>query len=153
MLARRLSDFSSMGWLNPFADMQRMMAQMNLLTGDVHRRPRMVLFPSRVFPAVNITENKDKYYVRAELPGIKPDEIDLQVDGRNLTISGVREIRSEGDNARYHRREREAGKFSRVIDMPGDIEADRIDAKLINGVLTVELSKAEASKPRQILVN
>jgi HSP20 family protein len=53
----------------------------------------------------------------------------------------------------YHRREREAGKFSRVIGLPGDINTDKVDAKLANGMLTVTIAKAEASKPKQITIN
>lgn len=108
--------------------------------------------PSGVFPAINLTENKDHYYVRAELPGMKSQEIDIQVAGRNLSISGERQIQSEGENARYHRREREAGKFSRIISLPDEINADKIDAHLLNGVLTVTVAKAEAVKPKQITV-
>jgi HSP20 family protein len=95
----------------------------------------------------------DKYYVRAELPGIKADALDIQAVGRNLTLSGQRTIASEGENVRYHRREREAGKFSRIIGLPGDIDVDNVDAKMANGVLTVAIAKSEASKPKQITVS
>ena len=154
MIARRMINFPSMDWQNPFTEMERMVQQMDFLTKAMFGgRPGMRLYPSRVFPAVNITEDKDNYFVRAELPGIKTDEVDLQINGRNLTISGERKIQFEGENAKYHRREREAGKFSRVIGLPGDIDADRVDAKIINGVLTVDLPKSETSKPKQIMVN
>ncbi|MGD8365922.1 MAG: Hsp20/alpha crystallin family protein, partial [Desulfobacterales bacterium] len=53
----------------------------------------------------------------------------------------------------YHRREREAGKFSRVIGLPGDIDSNSVEAKMVNGILTVVISKSEASKPKQISVN
>jgi HSP20 family protein len=108
---------------------------------------------ARVFPALNLTEDKDKYHVRAELPGIKADALDIQVVGRNLTISGERTIPSEGENIRYHRKEREAGKFSRAIGLPGDIDADNVEAKMVNGVLTISIAKSEAAKPKQITVN
>jgi HSP20 family protein len=133
--------------------MERMIQQMDVLTKAMFGRPGLRLSPTRVFPAVNITEDKDSFFVRAELPGIKTDEIDLQINGRNLTISGERKIRFEGENAKYHRREREAGKFSRVIGLPSDIDAGRVDAKMINGVLTVEIPKSETSRPKQITVN
>jgi HSP20 family protein len=79
--------------------------------------------------------------------------LDIQCTGKNITISGERRIHPENENARYHRREREAGKFSRVLTMPSDIDSDRIEARLENGVLTVMVPKAEAAKPRQIKVN
>lgn len=153
MFAQRMINFPSGDWQNPFAEMERMIQQMDVLTKAMFGRPGMRLSPTRVFPAVNITEDKDSFFVRAELPGIKTNEIDLQINGRNLTISGERIIRFEGENAKYHRREREAGKFSRVIGLPGDIDADSVEAKMINGVLTVEIPKSEISKPKQITVN
>jgi HSP20 family protein len=146
-------NFPSVGWQGPFAELERMAQQMDFLTRAVAGRPGMRWVSSKVFPALNIAEDDDKYYVRAELPGIKADEIELQVNGRNLMISGERNIPSGGQNVRYHRKEREAGKFSRVVGLPGDIEADSVVAKMNHGVLSVEISKSEASKPKQITVH
>lgn len=106
-----------------------------------------------VFPQLNVTEDAGKYYLRAELPGVTSNELDIQATGKTISISGERKIHSEDDNARYHRREREAGNFSRVLAMPSEIDADRIEARLENGILTVMVPKAEAVKPRQIKVN
>ncbi|MDA8140936.1 MAG: Hsp20/alpha crystallin family protein [Desulfobacteraceae bacterium] len=105
-----------------------------------------------VFPALNITEDRDNYFVRAELPGIQAKDLEVQVHGKSLTIAGERKIASEGENVKYHRREREAGKFSRITDLPGEINADRVEAQMTNGILTVRIAKAEAAKPRQIAV-
>jgi HSP20 family protein len=105
-----------------------------------------------VLPLINLTEGKDNYYVRAELPGVKGDELDIQVAANNLAISGERKIAAEEEGARYHRREREAGTFSRMIGLPGEVDTDKVDAKLENGILTVVISKAEIAKPKQITV-
>jgi HSP20 family protein len=105
-----------------------------------------------VFPLINLTEDRNNYYVRAELPGVKAEELDIQATANNIAISGERKIAAEGENARYHRREREAGSFSRMIGLPGDINTDKVDAKLENGVLTVVIAKAEAAKPKQITI-
>jgi HSP20 family protein len=105
-----------------------------------------------VFPLINLTEDKDNYYVRAELPGVKGEEIDIQVTGKNLAISGERRIVAEKENARYHRREREAGTFSRMVGLPGEIDADKVEANLENGILTIVVAKAEIAKPKQISV-
>ena len=83
----------------------------------------------------------------------KSDALDIQATGKTISISGERKIIKENDTARYHRREREAGKFSRVMAMPSDIDPDRIEARLENGILTVMVPKSEAAKPRQIKVN
>jgi len=104
-----------------------------------------------VFPLINLTEDRNNYYVRAELPGVKAEALDIQATANNIAISGERKIAAEGD-ARYHRREREAGSFSRMIGLPGDINSDKVDAKLENGVLTVVIAKAEAAKPKQITI-
>jgi HSP20 family protein len=106
-----------------------------------------------VFPLINLTEDKDKYYVRAELPGVKGDELDIQVTGNNLAISGERKIAPEEESARYHRKEREAGTFSRMIALPGEIDSDKVEANLEKGILTVVVSKAEIAKPKQITIS
>jgi HSP20 family protein len=105
-----------------------------------------------VFPLINLTEDKDGYYVKAELPGLAAGDLDITVTGKNLSLSGERKIASTGNNVKYHRREREAGKFSRVIGLPGEIDGDKITAELANGVLNVRIPKAEAAKPKQITV-
>ena len=105
-----------------------------------------------VFPLINLTEDKDNYYVRAEMPGLKADDISISVANNNLSISGERKIASEGENVRYHRREREAGTFNRIVALPGDVDADKVEANHVNGVLTVVIPKAEAAKPKQITV-
>ena len=153
MIARRIFGLPDVGWRNPFAEMENMMRRMDRLSGAFTGRPGLGFVPARVFPPLNITEDKDRYYVRAELPGIKADDIDLQVNGRNLSLSGKRQIPSEGEGVKYHRREREAGKFSRVIGLPGDIDPEKVEAKMTNGVLTVAIAKAEAAKPRQITIH
>jgi HSP20 family protein len=106
-----------------------------------------------VFPLTNLTEDRDKYYVRAELPGVKGDELEIQITGKNLAISGERKIAVAEEGARYHRREREAGTFSRMIALPGEVDTDKVEANLENGVLTIVVSKAEIAKPKQISVS
>ena len=92
MFARRLFDFPSLGWQHQFADLERMSRQMDRLTQAVTGRPGMNWLSARVFPAVNLTEDQDKYYVRAELPVIKANSLNIQFVGRNLTIDGERTI-------------------------------------------------------------
>ena len=86
------------------------------------------------------------------MPGLEADDINISVTGSNLSISGERKIPSEGENVRYHRREREAGTFSRVVALPGEVDADKVEARHEQGILTVVIPKAEASKPKQITV-
>jgi HSP20 family protein len=105
-----------------------------------------------VFPLINLTETNQSFIIRAELPGVAANDLDIQATANTITLSGERKIPSEDEDARYHRREREAGRFSRVVGLPGEIDQDRVEANLVNGVLTVNIAKAAAAKPRQITV-
>ncbi len=137
---------------NAFEEFERTRQQMNELFGEVERRP-LRSFDAGVFPLINLTEDRDNYYVRAEMPGVKADELDIQATVNSLSISGERKIPSEGENVKYHRREREAGTFSRVVSLPGEVDMDKVEASHENGILTVMTPKAEAAKPKQIRVH
>jgi len=154
MFARQLNEFPGFGLRNMLAEMERFRCQMDALSGLAFRgAPHRAFATAGVFPLINLTEDAGRYYVRAELPGLKAEDLDIQAVGRGVTISGERKIASEGENVRYHRREREAGKFSRIVELPGEINADDIKAQLTNGVLTVTVAKSEAAKPRKITIS
>lgn len=138
---------SPWGWTSPFEELEQMKAQMNRLAQGFTGRNR-----AGVFPLINVTEDKDNYFVRAELPGLNTDDLDISVTGSSVAISGERKIPGENKEAKYHRREREAGKFSRIVSLPNQINGEKVDAKLVDGVLTIVLPKAESAKPRQISV-
>jgi HSP20 family protein len=150
MIVKRIS-FPDFGWRGAFTDLERMRRDMDRLFERVMGGTYRPL-SAGVFPLINLTEDKDNYYVRAELPGLKAEALNISASGRNLTISGERKISSKGDNVKYHRREREAGSFSRIIALPGDIDVNKVEAKLSDGILTVSVPKAEAAKPKQIVV-
>ena len=99
-----------------------------------------------------ITQDDDNFYVRAQVPGISPKQLEISAQGRRLSISGKREIPKENEKASYHRRERAEGAFSRSVTLPIEFDADRVDAQYQAGILTIVLPKSEAAKPRQILV-
>jgi HSP20 family protein len=151
MIYRRLFDIPTWGFRRPFNELERLQKQMNELYGAF--TGGAIPMPSAgVFPLTNVTEDSNNYYVRAELPGIKSDELDIQVTSDGISLAGERKIPEEGNGVKYHRREREAGKFSRSISLPGDIDVSKVDARLENGILTVVIPKAEIAKPRQITV-
>jgi len=151
MIYRRLFNVPTWQFRSPFGELERMRQQMNRLLEET-RAPYQPT-QAGVFPLTNLSEDKDNYYVRAELPGVKGDQLDIQVTGNNLAISGERMIAAEEEGARYHRREREAGTFSRMIGLPGEVDTDKVDANLQNGILTVVVPKAEIAKPKQISVS
>lgn len=152
MITRSILNWPGSEWRTPFAQLERMRRDMDRLGSAMFGRSGLRTDTAGVFPALNLTEDRDNFYVRAELPGIETKDLDLQVHGKSLTIAGERKIASEGESVKYHRREREAGKFSRIIDLPRQIDVDKVEAQMANGVLTVRIAKAEAAKPRQIEV-
>jgi len=105
-----------------------------------------------VFPPINITQDAENFYVRAEVPGIDKQNLEISALGRRLSISGKREISKENDKASYHRKERAEGEFSRSVTLPSEFEAGRVEARYQAGILTVTLPKSESAKPRQIVV-
>lgn len=105
-----------------------------------------------VFPPMNVTQDADKFYVRAEVPGIKASELSISAVKNRLSIAGKREIPNEHERASYHRKERPEGAFNRTLTLPTELDVERIEARYTDGVLTLELPKAEAAKPRLISV-
>lgn len=102
-------------------------------------------------PAVDIFEDADGIHVKADLAGVKPEDIKVQVENRVLTISGQR-VLDEQQRDGYHRVERFHGSFSRSFALTDEVSPDAIDAKHENGVLTVRLPKHPAAKRREIAV-
>lgn len=135
----------------PFEDLNGVRRQMERLF-DAFGEKTLGRAGAGVYPSVNISEDAEAYYVSAELPGVKSEDLDLNVSANQLSLTGERKINEEDADARYHRREREAGRFSRAIALPGDIDPENVRARLVDGVLTVTIAKAEKAKPRQIAV-
>jgi HSP20 family protein len=105
-----------------------------------------------VFPPLNVWEDRDNYFAEAELPGVAQENLEIFTIGDELTIRGKREPMS-GKGLTHHRQERGSGHFERVVSLPGDVNAEKVEARLHNGVLTITLPKAEAAKPHKITVN
>jgi len=103
-------------------------------------------------PAVDISERQDAYVVTAEIPGVKPEELEVTLDDGLLTIQGERRMEEESSDRQYHRVERRYGAFRRSITLPSQVMADAIEANYSDGVLQVVVPKAESAKPRKISV-
>jgi HSP20 family protein len=105
-----------------------------------------------VFPAVNVWEEGDQVCVEAELPGLDLKNLEIYVTGGNqLTLKGERRP-NVPEKGVWHRQERNYGSFTRVLTLPFLVDADKVEAKLENGVLLVKLAKHESAKPRKIQV-
>jgi HSP20 family protein len=131
--------------------LERLRQEMDLLTGGV-TRGFLKETGAGVFPLVNVTEDIENYYIRTELPGIRAEELDLSVTGDSLSIAGERKLTAKDEKAHYHRKEREAGTFKRIISLPSRINTEKVDARSIDGILTIILPKAEEAKPKQITI-
>jgi HSP20 family protein len=104
-------------------------------------------------PAIDVFEKEDKFVVKAELPGMKEEDIDISVVGDTLTIKGERKAESEVEEEDYYYCERSYGSFSRSIAIPSNVDAKKIEANYNDGVLEVSLPKTPEVKPKKISVS
>jgi len=132
--------------LDPFREIQHLRREMDRLFSGVTRSR------ANDFPPMNIWTSGDDAIVTTEVPGLSPEEINISVVGDTLTLSGVRPEKKPGEDETYHRRERGYGKFSRTVQMPFKVEAEKVDAKYNDGVLRITLPRAEEDKPKKILI-
>ncbi|MBW7905058.1 MAG: Hsp20/alpha crystallin family protein [Phycisphaerae bacterium] len=137
--------FRTIDWYTPFQQLRR---EMQDLIDTV--APEFAPAAVRPYPAVNIYSAGDALLVEAEVPGVRREDLEILTTGNELTIKGRRP--GDDENLTFHRRERGVGEFTRVVTLPIDVDADKIEATLQDGVLTLRLPKAESARPRQITV-
>lgn len=106
-------------------------------------------FP-RTGPALNVWENDEALYAELELPGVKLEDLDVTVHGRVLSVRGERRAEVAEEGVTTHRRERPIGAFQRTVQLPADVDAEKVEARLEHGVLMLTLPKQEAARPRKI---
>jgi HSP20 family protein len=122
---------------------------------DLVRRPlwRWPVEERGWMPALDVFEKDDRFVVRAELPGMKEDDIDISVIGDTLSIKGEKKTETEVKDEDYYRCERSYGSFYRSIPLPSDVDANKIEANLDDGVLEVTLPKSAKVKPKKVAVS
>ena len=136
---------------NPWVEFEKMRRDMeNMMRGIIAEGGGAA---AEVFPPLTISENSNTIFVRAEVPGITPEELNISVEGETLIIRGERKGCEPKANVSYHRREIECGNFSRAVTLPTKVDFEKISAKTENGILTIMLPKAPEVKPRRITVN
>jgi HSP20 family protein len=104
-------------------------------------------------PALDVREDKDSFVIRAELPGLKREDIEVSLQDGALVISGERTVEKVEEGVEVHRQERYYGKFQRALSLPEPVAADKVKADYKDGVLTVTLPKTEEAKPKKIDVS
>ncbi len=132
-------------WLAPFQDLEDVFERFWADQGNG-------MVASLFAPPLDMTEKDGEILLRMDLPGIDAKDIDIQVTGNQLTISGERKEEKEESGETYHRIERRSGRFSRSVLLPCDVQDDKVDARYANGVLTIRLPKTAEAKSKHIAV-
>jgi len=130
-------------------EMDQLQREMNRLFDSTNRGQ---VFSAPSYPAINIWTNDDGQLITAEMPGVHPDDINIDVNADALSISGERKPDEISKDADYHRRERGYGAFSRTIQLPFMVDTKKVEANFKNGVLMISLPRAEVDKPKKITV-
>ena len=141
---------------DPFRELEDMQSRLSSFLG---RRPQKQedggqesITMSAWTPLVDITEDEKEYLIKAELPEIKKDEINVTVENGVLVISGERKFEKEEKGKKYHRVERAYGSFVRTFALPDNADAEKVNAEFKDGVLKVHIGKSETTRPKQIAI-
>jgi HSP20 family protein len=140
----------------PFRDLLSTQDRFNQLFNDTFARAfgdQREVTPRAWVPPVDIYETADSLVLKAELPGINPDEVEIQVEGNTLYLKGERKFMKDLKEENLHRVERMYGTFTRSFALPNTIDADKVKAEYQNGILTLTMPKREEAKPRTIKIN
>lgn len=130
-----------------YDDVQRLRQEM-----DRAQRASGSAHGSRVYPPINIYDSSEGYRIRAELPGIEPESLDITVTRNEVVIKGERTLPPLAENSHYHRRERDHGRFSRAFALPENIDSSAVLAKYADGVLDLLLPRLPEAEPRKVAV-
>lgn len=130
--------------INPFAGLRAFEDTMSRLLAEPNGRPWV--------PAVDILENENELIVKADVPDVKFEDIDVRLENGTLTLKGERKFEKETEKGGWHRLERSYGAFERSFTLPETVDPEHVKADYKNGTLTVTLAKKEIAKPRQVKV-
>jgi HSP20 family protein len=133
-------------WPDLLRDVRRTQEEMNRLFGGLR------LATTSEFPPVNVWAGADGAVIAAEVPGVSPDQLDITVHQDTVTLRGKRDPEIMGDDMIAHRQERAHGSFARTVVLPFRVDADKVAARFERGLLTLELPRPAADKPRQVKV-
>ena len=138
---------------NPLHEMATNQERLSRILDGFYGRPQEDLTRGAWVPAVDIYSNgQHELVLKAELPDMKEEEIDLTIEDNTLTLRGERKLDAEVTEDQFHRIERSYGAFTRTFSLPPTIDADKVSAQYKAGVLTVRLPMSEEAKPKQIKV-
>jgi HSP20 family protein len=137
----------------PMNEMMALQHQIGRLMGEtLEKGERNDLDFGAWMPPVDMREETDKVVLEMEIPGIKKDDIEINIENSIITVRGEKKFEKDEDKGNYHKIERAYGKFSRSFSLPVAVKADSIDATLKDGILTLALPFAEEAKPKKITI-
>lgn len=136
---------------NPYREMYNLINAMDRRVDSRYLSPRFLTADSWGL-ALDVSENENEYLIKASLPGIRNEDIDVSIESNVLTIKGEFKQEEESEERHYHLRERRYGSFCRSLSLPNSVNTEAIQAIYENGVLTLSLPKAEEAKPKSIEV-
>jgi HSP20 family protein len=137
---------------DPFRDLMSIQNELNRLFGRTYAGTEPGSGGSSWMPPLDVFETDEKFVVKMELPGVSPDEVEVSVEDSTLTVRGERRFYQDVSEEAFRRVERHFGSFTRSLSLPPTANPDGIEARFDNGVLTVEVPKAEQAKPKKITV-
>ena len=132
--------------MEPWREMEKLRRDMNRLFNEFS--PAMY-----AFPAINIWSDSEKAILTSEIPGVDKNELKISVLGNTLTLEGNRKPHEIKENEVYHRQERISGTFKRTVELPFEVDPDKISANYKDGILIITLSRKEEDKPKQIQIS
>ena len=135
----------------PMREMLTLREAMNQLFDDSFTRP-INMSGGSVLPAIDLYQDDEKVVVRAALPGLKAEDVQISVTGDMLTLRGEFKLVNDPKDVTYHLREQHYGAFERSLRLPAEVQTDKSKADFENGVLTISLPKAEAIRPKTISI-
>ncbi len=136
----------------PWADLWNVRDELERIFDDFFGLPATRVITNGWYPAVDLYEEKNSYVVKAELPGVKQEDIKVSLTNNTLTLKGERKESREEKHKGYHHLERCQGEFYRSFQLPAEVDAEKIKATYKEGVLEIEIPKSEKAKPKEISI-
>ncbi|GIV96107.1 MAG: heat-shock protein Hsp20 [Herpetosiphonaceae bacterium] len=134
---------------SPFEEALSLRDAMNRLFEESFVRPTSLRSTDLLTPALDLYESNEAFHVEMAVPGIKPEDLDITLQDNVLTISGEIKQEQQTNERQYHRMERRYGRFSRSISLPRQVKADQVSATVENGILRIDIPKAEEARAAQ----
>lgn len=138
---------------DPFREMFNLQHRLNSIWEDANRGNDELLTTGSFVPPVDIYEDGNRVVLKLEVPGMKQEDLSIQMENNTLTIQGERKFEKETEEKNYHRVERRYGSFARSFTLPNTVDPEKVQAQYDAGVLSIELAKRPEAKPKQIKVH